>query len=49
MQEVLKQLDRVDEGALATINAWVLKVQDDEANQAMVRACLPACLPECGL
>lgn len=36
-QEVLKNLDRMDEGALATINSWVLKVQDDGANQAMVR------------
>lgn len=36
-QEVLKNLDRMDEGALATINSWVLKVQDDSANQAMVR------------
>lgn len=35
-QEVLKQLDCMDEGALATINSWVLKVQDDKDNQAMV-------------
>ena len=34
---MLKNLDRMDEGALATINSWVLKVQDDGANQAMVR------------
>ncbi len=32
----MKHLDRLDEGALATLNGWVLKVQDDEANKAMV-------------
>ena len=34
----MKNLDKMDEGALATLNGWVLKVQDDKDNQAMVRA-----------
>ncbi|GAB5037482.1 Hypothetical protein NocV09_08200060 [Nannochloropsis oceanica] len=33
--EVLKNLDRLDEGALTTLNSWMLKVQDDKDNAAM--------------
>lgn len=35
-QEVVKNLDRFDEGLLQTLNSWVLKVQDDEQNKPMV-------------
>ena len=27
---MIKNLDRLDEGALTTLNSWVLKVQDDK-------------------
>ncbi|TFJ86687.1 hypothetical protein NSK_001776 [Nannochloropsis salina CCMP1776] len=33
--EVLKNLERMDEGALSTLNSWMLKVQDDQENAAM--------------
>jgi hypothetical protein len=36
-QEVVKSLDRFDEGLLQTLNSWILKVQDDPLNRDMVR------------
>jgi mRNA-degrading endonuclease RelE of RelBE toxin-antitoxin system len=37
LQEVLKNLERFDEGLLQTLNSWIVKVQDDPDNKEMVR------------
>ena len=42
--EVLKNLDRLDEGALTTLNSWMLKVQDDKGALRLIPS-LPPSLP----
>jgi len=37
LQEVVKNLDKLDEAFLTTLNGWMTKVQEDEQNKAMVR------------
>lgn len=44
LQEVLKNLERFDEGLLQTLNSWIVKVQDDPDNKEMVR---PASIVKC--
>ena len=43
---MIKNLDRLDEGALTTLNSWVLKVQDDKGTYV---SSLPPSLPPCFL